>query len=204
MSRELPSRPNLEHLRKQAKHVLEDLQRTDPNAKLADAQHMLARSYGFTSWPALHAHVETLRSAIEDRFGEVAPEVPEAVTTNGTSPFTGRWTANVSKSQRHELNPFRQATLEIDVADDVVTIIHSGVDGLGVETRDTNSFVADGAEHEQRNGYVLRATWRGPRVLETLARRDGQVVGAGTYEVSADGNTLTITGEGQKVVLEKT
>ena len=58
MSRNLPPHPNLEHLKKQAKDLLHDLQQRDPALKLADAQHALAREYGFASWPKLNAYVE--------------------------------------------------------------------------------------------------------------------------------------------------
>ncbi len=37
------------------------------------------------------------------------------------------------------------------------------------------------------------ARWLGSHVLETIAKKDGQVVGQGTYEVSADGKTLTVS-----------
>ena len=56
MSRELPERPRLEYLRKQAKELL----RTMPHGKLADAQHMLANEYGFATWTKLKSHVVTL------------------------------------------------------------------------------------------------------------------------------------------------
>lgn len=56
MSRELPQKPNLEYLKKQAKEVL----RTMPQGKLADAQHTLANEYGFPSWAKLKMHVESL------------------------------------------------------------------------------------------------------------------------------------------------
>jgi hypothetical protein len=39
MSRDLPITPNLEHLRKQAKHRLAEMQRENPALQLADAQH---------------------------------------------------------------------------------------------------------------------------------------------------------------------
>src|SRR5437762_5370865 len=57
----LPSRPNLDHLRGQAKKVLADLKKRNPKAKLADAQLQVARDSGFKSWPALAKHVEQLR-----------------------------------------------------------------------------------------------------------------------------------------------
>ena len=57
--RRLPERPSLEQLRKQAKERLDEMRAADPSAKLADAQHALARDYGFESWPKLVHHVES-------------------------------------------------------------------------------------------------------------------------------------------------
>jgi Ankyrin repeat len=54
MSRQLPEKPSLEFLKKEAK----DLRRTAPHAKLADAQYALANEYGFHTWAKLKAHVE--------------------------------------------------------------------------------------------------------------------------------------------------
>ena len=68
--RKLPVRPDLRQLKRQAKDLLRALRRGDPEAvaelraqhsrqiepgqaKLADAQFVLARSYGATSWPRL-------------------------------------------------------------------------------------------------------------------------------------------------------
>ena len=76
MSRDLPARPNLDHLRKQAKQLLQKMKLQDPDAQLADAQHALAREYGFASWPRLKAHVEA--------------------ETTAPNPFVGKWTADVS------------------------------------------------------------------------------------------------------------
>ena len=59
MSRNLPEFPHLDHLKKQAKEHLRELQRHDPGTKLAEAQHAIAREYGFASWPVLKAHVES-------------------------------------------------------------------------------------------------------------------------------------------------
>ena len=58
MSRDLPPRPDLEHLKKQAKALLHELRHRDANASLSDALHALARDYGFASWPKLKAHIE--------------------------------------------------------------------------------------------------------------------------------------------------
>jgi ankyrin repeat protein len=59
--RRLPERPSLEQLRKQAKEHLETLRATDPSAMLSEAQHALAREYGFDSWPKLVHHVESVQ-----------------------------------------------------------------------------------------------------------------------------------------------
>jgi hypothetical protein len=56
MSRQLPEKPNLEHLKKQAKELLRTMERS----KLADAQHVLANEYGFATWAKLKSHVEAL------------------------------------------------------------------------------------------------------------------------------------------------
>ncbi|MEP7327422.1 MAG: ankyrin repeat domain-containing protein, partial [Gemmatimonadota bacterium] len=74
MSRILPARPNLEHLKAQAKVLLRSLEDQSSDAleryraftskplssppKVADAQFVIAREYGFESWPKLKAHVE--------------------------------------------------------------------------------------------------------------------------------------------------
>jgi ankyrin repeat protein len=76
MTRRLPDRPDLDHLKKQAKHLLRGLEARNPQALeryratlsrpapddpgLADAQHALAVEYGFESWPKLKAHVESI------------------------------------------------------------------------------------------------------------------------------------------------
>ena len=59
-SRDLASRPNLEHLRNEARDLHRELKATDPGAKLSEAQLAVARTYGFPSWPKLREHVETI------------------------------------------------------------------------------------------------------------------------------------------------
>src|SRR6476646_1859383 len=52
--RPLPDRPNLRHLKDQAK----DLLKSGEAKSITDAQFQIARLYGFASWPKLKAHVE--------------------------------------------------------------------------------------------------------------------------------------------------
>jgi ankyrin repeat protein len=84
MSKPLPSRPNLEQLKNQAKDLRKSHQSGDPEAitrirqnhprwsrasdpeirdaefSLSHAQLVIAREYGFISWPKLKAHVDTV------------------------------------------------------------------------------------------------------------------------------------------------
>ena len=53
--RELPVRPNPDHLRKQAKSRLAEMRLGAPGARLGEAQLILAREYGFPDWAALQA-----------------------------------------------------------------------------------------------------------------------------------------------------
>jgi len=57
-ARQLPAKPNLEHLKNEAKQRFESLLAAAPTAKLAEAQHQLAREYGFSNWRELKASVE--------------------------------------------------------------------------------------------------------------------------------------------------
>ena len=220
MSRNLPPHPNLDYLKKQAKELLRDLVPGNPALKLADAQHALAREYGFASWPKLKVHVESLPSqvdaAINSRTASGAgavesadPPPPAGSRFPGApekaSPFVGRWSADLSKSRPHPDHQFQSATLEIEVDGDTVTIADFVVDGSGHQNHGRNTIVVDGNEHgsTHADGYVLMARWRGEHILETVAKKDGQAAGWGTYEVSADGNTLTVSGDQQTIVLDR-
>ncbi len=67
--RPLPERPNLRHLKDQAK----DLVRAGTARSTADAQLSIARRYGFPSWPKLKAFVESL---------EEVGQLKQAIDTN--------------------------------------------------------------------------------------------------------------------------
>jgi ankyrin repeat protein len=67
--RPLPDRPNLRHLKDQAK----DMFKSGAASSIADAQFKVARLYGFASWPKLKAHV--------DSFEEIG-QLKQAIDTN--------------------------------------------------------------------------------------------------------------------------
>jgi len=96
-TRELPARPNLEHLKNQARKLLKQALALDAEAaarfaaagvsssapKLVDALHVIAREHGFDTWPALKLHVnvgsedpaEALAAAIQANDAKVVREV---------------------------------------------------------------------------------------------------------------------------------
>jgi ankyrin repeat protein len=107
MSKQLGSNPNLEHLREQAKDLLANYQRGQaaaaelfqehlPSLKgqpptralaLHDAQSVVARQYGFDSWPKLVAHVEKVR-AVHGITDEIANEFVDAALNQNESRVT--------------------------------------------------------------------------------------------------------------------
>jgi hypothetical protein len=87
MSPDLPTRPSLEHLKKQARERLREQRVRVPDAQLADAQHAIAREYGFASWPKLKAHIEALTSTADaaQRFAGT-PRPPVGHSGGSSSP----------------------------------------------------------------------------------------------------------------------
>ena len=102
--RSLPDEPNLRHLKLQAKTLLRQLRSRHEAAlirlathhpgfrnltscpertfRLADAQLVLAREYGFTNWAALKQHVDRLaldQLPVEEQFFNIHFYVPLAL-----------------------------------------------------------------------------------------------------------------------------
>jgi len=111
-------------------------------------------------------------------------------------PFTGTWIANLSKSQRHPNHLFHSATIRFDVSGDAVSLTHAGVNMSGKHESGTTKLHPDGKEHPvsaEAPGVVVVTRWLGSHILEMVAKKNGQVIGQGTYKVSSDGSTLTST-----------
>jgi ankyrin repeat protein len=95
-AKSLPERPDLAWLKKTAKEQLARLRKKDPEAKLHQAQLKIARDYGFPSWRALKAHVDSLSldgqiitAAVEgkaDALARLLTEHPAKLSITG-----GRW-----------------------------------------------------------------------------------------------------------------
>ena len=86
--RQLPSIPHPDHLRKQAKVRLAAMRAKMPTARLADAQGLIAREYGFASWAALQAEVAQRTQGPRGQWrkvqrAHVAPLYPERFRQDG-------------------------------------------------------------------------------------------------------------------------
>jgi hypothetical protein len=166
----LPSNPNLDQLKHQAKDLLKAHAAGDPDAirrvrefhprydettmTVSDAQLVVAREYGFASWPRLKAHVDSLRADRSQRFA-------------------GEWIAEIS-------------TLRLSVEGNAVTITDAVLDA-------SNTIRADGYEYPTDHGFALTARWIGLDTLEAVVKAAGQTVARVTYEISGDGGSLTVS-----------
>ncbi len=79
--RPLPNRPNLRHLKDQAR----DLLKAGRAKSVTDSQFQIARLYGFASWPKLKAHVDSL---------EEIGQLKQAIDTNDVERVRALMTRN--------------------------------------------------------------------------------------------------------------
>ena len=66
MSKQLPERASLEHLKNEAKAL-----KKQSGQRLAEAQLAIAREYGFPSWAKLKKHVEGYASRRQELFERI-------------------------------------------------------------------------------------------------------------------------------------
>ena len=84
---ELPGRPNIDQLRRQARDLLRGaadgessalarIRAVSERVSLSAAQLAVAREYGFASWPALHAEVQRRLAGLPSGEGEPGRKPP--------------------------------------------------------------------------------------------------------------------------------
>ena len=122
-------------------------------------------------------------------------------------PFEGTWKANNERSQFDPAYTPEQACLRFEATDDGYLLVAYGIkDGQAVAERPT-SIIADGRRRPivDLNGRPIPGVPPGavsfgnqpdPNTIEAGAEADGKMLGKGTYKVSDDGKTLTVTTEG--------
>jgi len=98
----LPERPSLQQLRKQAKELLQQLRSGDPSATarlrkykttvdepiLADAQFVLAREYDFESWPKLVHYIQASQSFDLQQHQRIAEDLVAAYNSADAQAIT--------------------------------------------------------------------------------------------------------------------
>ena len=143
MRRELPISPNLDHLKAQAKDLLEAFRREDDEAlervtsslpaargatrralaatpfALHDAQSVIAREYGFDSWTALRVHVAATAPPAAEMIRELLgphlslPFPPEILQAAMAAAASDGPAANVVLPAALPLLPLRNALLTV-------------------------------------------------------------------------------------------
>jgi hypothetical protein len=220
VSRRLPQRCNLEHLRKEAKAVLRACGAHTPGWRLSDAQHAIARGYGFANWSKLKAFVESLPPVSASR-AEQAPGVhqtPEprrirprheangsAAVVRAAHPIAGTWISNRAQSSSAEGPGNLHFMLSVGVAGETITLTQVTLGAPGHEVAMKMTIRADGQDHPVQSGSpdVLQAWWTNSRVLEATLKRGDDTVVRGRYELSADGTTLTVSTAGHVLVFRR-
>lgn len=218
MSQRLPSFPNLDFLKKQAKDVLRVSRYRGRLWRLADAQHALARGYGFSSWPRLKRHVESMRR----RPGSAAASVPRkqgGKTAAGASalaaaahsqprcsshPIVGTWVARPTTDINHDSRA-NNVVVEFELADDTIILTQIAGDPAGRDVAMKMAIQIDGLDHPIQfgNNLTLQAWWTNERTLETITKHGAQAVAKGTYEVAANGQSLVVSTPDHLVVFER-
>jgi hypothetical protein len=69
--RQLPPVPNPDKLRKQAKKRLSALRIRQPSVRLGEAQHLVAREYGFPTWAAMLDEVMRRQDSLAGRYTRI-------------------------------------------------------------------------------------------------------------------------------------
>lgn len=109
-------------------------------------------------------------------------------------PTMGEWKANIAQSTISPAYPLRDATLLVSPAGPGVKLASDTTLVSGEHQTAAETIPVDGTEVPAgvTPGVTLMAKWLGSRVLATLANRNGDVMIVSIYQVSPDGQSLTI------------
>ncbi len=143
MSRQLPEKPNLEYLKKQAKELLRSMRQ----GKLADAQHTLANEYGFATWAKLKSHVEALGLSPAEALKAAVCDMRCGARARGPRAISGAAGEDRRSAARLRLRPTR--------------VIRRGA---AERSRDHRRAAARGRQHPEANRMVGRRIRRAGRL----------------------------------------
>lgn len=180
MAQALPSRPNLDWLRKTAKQALAELRLQNPQTRLADAQLRVARDFGFSSWRSLKAHVDARRDTGPFDDASVAAFL-HAVGTGDAPRVAATLAATPDMVNAVGPHPFWGGRLQaLHVSID--TTRRDMFDRLLAAGADVNGF-NDG--YENWSPLMLTINWRRPDMQQELLRRGARV---GLFEALLSGD----------------
>jgi hypothetical protein len=110
-----------------------------------------------------------------------------------SSPFVGNWVADLSQSRLDPKLPLQAAHLNIAVNGNIIKLASSLTVAGGQTLAESETLRADGTETAATlaPGVIHVANWVGPHVLALITRKGDQNIALITYEVSANGQTLT-------------
>jgi ankyrin repeat protein len=179
-SSSLPDAPNLDWLRKQAKRTLTELRRTNPGAKLADAQFDLAKQYGFSSWRALKEHIDGLT---------VEGQLFEAAKKSDPRSFTALLDAHPEKLQARN-KPYEHTLLHVAAfagqLANVDLLLRRGLD-VNVREKGDNTYAMHWAAAAGHLDVVRRLADAGGDVVGHGDDHDLEVIGwASTWDGGDD------------------
>ena len=159
---DLPEKANLDQLKRQARElqrafaegssaIREDVVAHAPRRvkagtlSLADAQRIIARGYGFSSWPRMKAHVDWLRRSPEERLDAAKEAVnPVGWTTVSELPDYGDNLESLTHMLRREPGLVHRHFGEREW-----TLLHQAAWGNGLEV--TELLIENGADPHARN-----------------------------------------------------
>jgi len=130
MPKALPARPNIEHLKSQAKDLLDAYEHGDPEAlarfranlpgahktesfALHDAQSVIAREYGFASFAELREHVDSLPLRDLTKAHLNAPLPAQLFEALGSLAMRAEQPSPIDRSTTLPLIPLRNAMLTV-------------------------------------------------------------------------------------------
>ena len=216
MSQQLPALPNLDYLKKQAKGVLRVARHRRQAWRLADAQHAIARGYGFPGWGDLKRHIESARrddaapAPSHSQKDDIAPSANERppfipIRPNATHPMVGTWAQRPILETGDHHASVDAALLEIELADDNLMLTQIAADATGRDSAVRMAIKIDGLHHRIQFGkdLTLQARWINVQTLETILMHGAQIVVRGTYEVTPDGQSLVISTPPSRLVFER-
>jgi len=173
--RTLPARPNLEHLKTEAKQRLKALRIQESQAKLSTAQLAVARDYGFASWRRLKAHVDKLTAVPPERRAIFAAARSGDVETvrralvdgfdPGATDHDGKTIHQIAKQEGHQAieliaRQFQEAeTRPVDDEKILDAAEHGRVDELGALLDAHPRLINERGGNFQKQTALHKAAW---------------------------------------------